>query len=170
MVYTDRTSANDASGVVQDDDGNDAGGFTTGEGGVAAVTNGSDEAITNPGATRNVATRPGGADSIVVTWDPPADTGGMAITAYWVNVSTDGTTFPLEEGFFFEIEDIDPGTGRVVTEFTHTHTDLASGDPRYYRGQCAQRAVQVRSEFRHRDGPCGGAEGPGGRRVRPGRG
>ena len=133
VAYTDRTSANDASGVVQDDDGNDAAGFTTGENNVAAVTNGSDVAITNPGTPRNVATRPGGADSIVVTWDPPADTGGMAITAYWVNVSTDGMTFPLGEGFFFEIEDIDPGTGRVVTEFTHTHTDLASGDPRYYR-------------------------------------
>ena len=133
VTYTDRTSANDPSGVVQDDDGNDAAGFTTGENNVAAVTNGSDVAITNPGTPRNVATRPGGADSIVVTWDPPADTGGMAITAYWVNVSTDGMTFPLGEGFFFEIEDIDPGTGRVVTEFTHTHTDLASGDPRYYR-------------------------------------
>ena len=133
VAYTDRTSRNDASGVVQDDDGNDAAGFTTGENSVAAVTNGSTVAVTAAGKPRNVATRPGGADSIVVSWDPPADTGGAAITAYWVIVSTDGTTFPLGEGFFFEIADTDPNTGRVVTEYTHTHTDLASGDPRYYR-------------------------------------
>ena len=72
--------------MVQDDDGNDAAGFTTGENNVAAVTNGSDRSdYRTAGAPRNVATRPGGADSIVVSWDPPADTGGVAITAYWVD-------------------------------------------------------------------------------------
>ena len=170
VAYTDRTSGDDGSGVVQDDDGNDAADFTTGENSVAAVTNGSDQKITNPGAPRNLATRPGGADSIVVSWDPPADTGGVAITAYWVYVSIDGMTFPLEEGFFFEIEDIDPGTGRVVTEFTHTHTDLASGALRYYRVAALNAPARAGPYSGIVTGRAVEPRGPGERGVRPGGG
>jgi hypothetical protein len=39
---------------------------------------------TTPGAPRNVRARPG---SIIVTWDPPTDTGGAAITSYEITVS-----------------------------------------------------------------------------------
>ena len=137
VAYTDRTSGDDAGGVVQDDAGNDAASFATGAGGVAAVVNGSTVAVGNPGAPRNLAARPAGADSIRVTWDPPADTGGRAITFYWLQASTDGTTF----ADLAEIDATDPNTGRVATEYTHT--GLQIGDARHYRVRAHNDALAL---------------------------
>ena len=125
VVYTDRTASDDAAGVVQDDDGNDAAAFTLGPGQTVTVTNGSTEPATAPGVPRNLKAESGGDDRIVLTWDAPDDTGGRAIAGYRVEVSTDGNP-PWTE---LAANHDTMNNGR----FEYTHTGLGTGDVRHYR-------------------------------------
>ena len=84
VAYTDLTDGDDATGVIQDDDGNDA--ATPFE--EFAVANDSIQARTAPGKPENLAAEPG-EDRIVLTWGPPADHGGSAIAGYLVERSAD---------------------------------------------------------------------------------
>ena len=124
VVYTDATSSDDEAGVVQDDDGNDAAGFTLGPSETVSVTNDSSQAVGPPGVPRNLEAVSGGEDRIVVSWDAPADSGGRAITGYRVEVSSDDTAFT---------ELVDDHATRVGGRFTFTHTGLSVGAVRWYR-------------------------------------
>ena len=125
VVYTDRTASDDAAGVVQDDDGNDAAAFTLGPGQTVTVTNGSTEPATAPGKPQNVEAESGGDDRIVLTWDAPADTGGRAIAGYRVEVSTDGN--PPWTELAASHDTMNNG------KFEYIHTGLDTGDVRHYR-------------------------------------
>ena len=125
VVYTDRTASDDAAGVVQDDDGNDAAAFTLGPDQTVTVTNGSTEPATAPGKPQNVEAESGGDDRIVLTWDAPADTGGRTIAGYRVEVSTDGN--PPWAELAASHDTMNNG------KFEYTHTGLGTGDVRHYR-------------------------------------
>ena len=127
VAYADRTANDDARGVVQDDDGNDAAAFTLGSGETVTVTNGSTRAVTAPGAPAGLAAVSGGDDRIELTWTKPADTGGRAITSYTIFVSTDGgTSFDILHGSHNTMVG-----GEIVTRYEHT--GLGVGDVRHYR-------------------------------------
>ena len=101
-------------------------GNETGPGAVATVDATPRAAITAPSAPRNLAASPGNA-LVTITWEPPADDGGSALTGYqmrgglqtsWVTLQATETgpaTFPnLENGreYTFEVRavnDIGPG-------------------------------------------------------------
>ncbi len=125
VTYTDPTSGDDAT-ALQDHDGNDAKSFTTGQDGVPAVTNDSNQAPVAPGKTLMPAAEAGGEDWIAVTWKPPAYNGGAAITGYRIEVSTDGSTFaPLVPNHEVIVD------GKILTAYRHT--GLSAGDTRHYR-------------------------------------
>ena len=125
VTYTDPTSGDDAK-AIQDEHGNDAKSFTTGEGDVPAVTNDSNQAPVAPGKTLMPAAEAGGEDRIVLTWEPPAYNGGTAITGYLIEVSTDGSNFaPLVPNHNVTVD------GKIVTRYEHT--GLMAGDQRHYR-------------------------------------
>ena len=82
-------AAGDDTAAIQDDDGNDAASFTTGAGEVPAVTNGSAVPPTVPGQPKKPVATAQGPNLIVVRWEAPADRGGLEITGYIVEISTD---------------------------------------------------------------------------------
>ena len=126
VAYTDRTSANDVSGVVQDDDGNDAADFRLEPSGSVSVTNGSTVAVTAPGKPAGVGARGAGGDGIALTWEPPGDTGGRAITSYRIEVSTDGMSFTELVARHDTMSN-----DRIVTRYVHTGLEV--NDERHYR-------------------------------------
>ena len=92
VTYTDPTDDGDATGVIQDDDGNDAKTFED-----FAVANGSTVVPTVPGRPTGLGAEARGPDRIRLSWDTPADTGGRAVTGYRIDVSTDGVHFATLE-------------------------------------------------------------------------
>ena len=127
VAYSDRTANDDAAGVVQDDDGNDAEGFTLGPDGTVSVTNGSMQAVSAPGTPESLQAASGGNDRIVVTWDAPADTGGRAITGYRIEASSQGAGGPFT--VLVESHNAKNAAGR----FEYVHRDLMASDQRWYR-------------------------------------
>ena len=126
LAYTDpNADDDDPRGVVQDDSGNDAADFTTGESGVGAVVNNSTEAVTEPDAPTGLVAEGAGSDRIVLRWDAPADTGGQVITGYRVEVSTDGNDSWTELASYHNTMN----DGR----FEYIHTGLSLGEVRHYR-------------------------------------
>ena len=125
VVYTDRSAMNDTAGVIQDDDGNDAEGFTAGPEESVTITNGSTQAVGAPAAPTGLEAVSGGESSIVVKWDAPADTGGGEIASYRLEVSDDGGS-PFTELAATH-------TAKVEGRFQYTHTGLDAGDERHYR-------------------------------------
>ena len=169
VVYTDATAGNDAGGVVQDDDGNDAAGFTLGPGRTVEVTNNSSQAVTAPGAPGNVGTESGG-DRITVSWDAPADTGGRAVTGYRIEVCPSSCD---QEANWQELVADQSAT-------TYAHTGLSVGDVRHYRVSArnapgadglgpASASVRGITLAPGRAGRAEGAGGDGGGRRRGGR-
>ena len=120
--YTDPTAGDDSK-AVQDDPGNDAATFED-----FAVTNGSTVAPTVPGMLTGLTATGTDYDEISLTWEPPADTGGQAITGYAIEVSTAGATGPFAVlvANHNAIEN-----GEIVTAYEHT--GLSAGATRHYR-------------------------------------
>ena len=90
VTYTDLTDGDDATGVIQDDDGNDAEPFTLPRTlpREILVTNGATRPVSEPDAPESLMAE-SGQDRILLTWDPPADYGGSPITGYLVERSAD---------------------------------------------------------------------------------
>ena len=126
VAYADPNAGDDTGGVVQDDDGNDAAAFTTGESGVAAVDNNSGETVTAPGAPRALAAEGTGGDRIRLRWDAPVDTGGQAIAGYLVEASESGAGGPWAEL-------VDNHNTMNDGRFEYVHMNLDPGDVRHYR-------------------------------------
>ena len=82
VAYADPTAGDDAN-AIQDAVGNDTASFTTGSGGVPAVTNNSTVTATAPAAPAapTVAAVFGSSTRLAVSWSAPADN-GSAITSY----------------------------------------------------------------------------------------
>ena len=114
--YRDPTPDDDQA-ALQDDALNDVASFTD-----RPVTNQSTVAPTAPGAPRNLQARARGATQIDLAWEPPDDSGGLAIEGYKIEVSTDG-------GATLTVLETD--TGNPATEYAHPR--LMNGDMRYYR-------------------------------------
>ena len=121
VTYTDPTIADDAN-AIQDIAGNDAATFTTGSGGVPAVTNSSTVvAATAPGAPTGLTATARGT-TINLSWTAPASNGGSAISGYKIEVSSDdGMTWT------------DLVADTTSTGTTYPHTGLAAGATRHYR-------------------------------------
>ncbi len=124
VTYTDPNAGDDAN-AIQDVAGNEAATFTTGSGGVTAVTNSSTVvAATAPGApgapTGLSATASG--TTINLSWTAPGNNGGSAITGYKIEVSSDGGV---------TWTDLVANTSSPDT--TYPHTGLAAGATRHYR-------------------------------------
>ena len=126
VAYTDPNAGDDARGVVQDDDGNDAAPFTLGPGLSVTVSNGSAVAAGVPGAPRALAAEGTGGDRIGLRWDAPADTGGQAIAGYLVEVSESGAGGPWTEL-------VDNHNTMNDGRFEYVHMNLEPGDVRHYR-------------------------------------
>ena len=126
VAYTDPNAGDDARGVVQDDDGNDAAPFTLGPGLSVTVSNGSAVAAGVPGAPRKLAAEGTGGDRIGLRWDAPADTGGQAIAGYLVEVSESGAGGPWTEL-------VDNHNTMNDGRFEYVHMNLDPGDVRHYR-------------------------------------
>ena len=127
VAYTDpNADGDDPRGVVQDDSGNDAADFTTGENDIAAVVNNSAEPVTAPDAPAGFEAEGADSDRIRLRWDAPADTGGREITGYFIEVSEDGNPLTWTElaGNHNTMND-----GR----FEYLHTSLSLGAVRHYR-------------------------------------
>ena len=116
VSYRDLTAGDDAA-AIQDLAGNDVPSATD-----VPVTNNSTVAPTAPGAPRNLQARARGATQIDLAWEPPDDSGGLAIEGYKIEVSTDG-------GATLTVLETD--TGNPATEYAHPR--LMNGDMRYYR-------------------------------------
>ena len=127
VAYTDPNAGDDARGVVQDDDGNDAEDFTLGPGLSVTVVNNSAVAVGAPGAPRKLAAKGTGGDRIRLRWDAPVDTGGQAISGYVVEVSTGGAGGP-----FAALPD-DHNEMNSEGRFEYVHMNLEHGDVRHYR-------------------------------------
>ncbi len=122
VTYTAATGGDDAN-AIQDIAGNAAATFTTGSGGVPAVTNFSTVvAATAPGAPTGLTATASGTTTINLSWTAPASNGGSAITGYKIEVSSDdGMTWT----------DLVADTNSPAT--TYPHTGLAAGATRHYR-------------------------------------
>ena len=90
VAYTDVSEDDDATGVIQDGDGNDAEPFTLPRTPPREilVTNGATRPVSEPDAPESLMAE-SGQDRILLTWDPPADYGGSPITGYLVERSAD---------------------------------------------------------------------------------
>ena len=125
VSYADPDTGDDTGGVVQDAAGNDAGDFSLAP---ARVTNGSTQPAVVPGKVRNLRAGPGGAeDVILIDWEPPADTGGAAITDYLVEVCVSDCA-PDATANWAAL----PGD-TVSTATEARHTGLMASDERFYR-------------------------------------
>ena len=121
IVYTDPTSGDDTR-AIQDEAGNDASSFTTGEGDVPAVTNNSTLAPVAPGAPTGLTATASGGTQIDLAWTAPADNGGDAITGYQIEYSDDaGTSWSVLVA------------DTHSTDTMYSDTTLSGGDTRHYR-------------------------------------
>ena len=121
VTYTDPTSSNDAN-ALQDEAGNDAATFTTGEDGVPAVTNNSTVAPVAPGAPTGLTATASGGTQIDLAWTAPADNGGDAITGYQIEYSDDaGTSWSVLVA------------DTQSTDTMYSDTTLSGGETRHYR-------------------------------------
>ena len=135
VSYRDLTEGDDAA-AIQDLAGNDVPSASP----TYLVANGSTVAPTAPGAPRNLQARARGATQIDLAWEPPDDSGGLAIEGYKIEVSTDG-------GATLTVLETD--TGNPATEYAHRR--LMNGDMRYYRVFAINSAGTGRaSNSRHR--------------------
>ena len=116
VTYTDPTTGDDAA-AIQDAAGNDAVSFTTGEDGVAAVTNNSILSASQPPTPTNFAATAGDGQ-VTLAWDAPA--AADPITRYEYAYKTDGPLF----GAWVRIPDSAPGGGH---EDGFTVTGLDNG-------------------------------------------
>ena len=73
-----------------------------------------------PGVPRGLTATPASDTQINLTWQPPTNTGGVAITGYQLQVSEDGTTFT----------DLHRTNG---TTLSYEHTGLMNGTTYYYQ-------------------------------------
>ena len=127
-------------GAIQDVDGNDAAGFTTGAGGVPAVTNNSTVQPAAPGKVPNVAAEATGETGIALTWDRP-DNGGRVIASYRIEWSADGNA-PWTELVAAHTE---MRAGEI--ERRYEHTGLDPDTTRHYRVR-AKNAIERRRRGR----------------------
>ena len=128
VTYMDLNSrSDDATGVIQDDDGNDAASFTTGADGVPAVDNGSTVQPAAPGKVPNVAAEHTGETGIALTWGTPGDNGGRVVTSYRIEWSADGNA-PWTELVAAHTE---MRAGEI--ERRYEHTGLDPDTTRHYR-------------------------------------
>ena len=126
VTYTDPSAADDAA-AIQDEADNDAASFTLGPGQTVTVTNGSTVPPTVPGAPTDLAVQGVGGDRIALTWTKPRDTGGRAISSYFIEVSEDGGT---------EFSELVPDHNTMVggeIALRYLHTGLEATDVRHYR-------------------------------------
>ena len=121
VTYTDPTAGNDED-AIQDEAGNDAASFTTGEDGVPAVTNNSTVAPVAPGAPTGLTATASGGTQIDLAWTAPADNGGRVITGYQIEYSDDGGT-----SWSVLVADTQS------TDTIYSDTTLSGGDTRHYR-------------------------------------
>ena len=126
VTYTDPSAADDAA-AIQDEADNDAASFTLGPGRTVTVTNGSTVAPTVPGAPTDLAVQGVGGDRIALTWAKPRDTGGRAISSYFIEVSEDGGTV-----FSELVPDHNTMVGGEIA-LRYLHTGLEATDVRHYR-------------------------------------
>ena len=121
ISYTDPTTGDDAV-AIQDSLGNETASFTTGSGGVPAVTNNSTQAAVVPGAPTSLSATGDGTTRINLSWNAPADNGGRAISGYKIEWSAAGS---------------DPWTVLEATTdsatTTYSNTGLTAGTTRHYR-------------------------------------
>ena len=126
VTYTDPSAADDAA-AIQDEADNDAASFTLGPGRTVTVTNGSTVPPTVPGAPTDPAVQGVGGDRIALTWAKPRDTGGRAISSYFIEVSEDGGTV-----FSELVADHNTMVGGEIA-LRYLHTGLEATDVRHYR-------------------------------------
>ena len=128
VTYTDPTSGDDAN-AIQDIAGNDVASFTTGSGGVPAVTNLStvSPTATVPGTPTALGASAYGTTTINLSWSAPADNGGSAITGYKIEVSSDGGSnwTDVVDGYYIKTDSI----YRLI----YRHTGVPKGTTRHYR-------------------------------------
>ena len=86
-----------------------------------SATTDSPPAATAPGAPTSLTATADGQTEIDLSWRAPSDDGGAAITAYRIEVSTDGSNW----------SDLEANTGSTSTSYSHT--GLTAGSTRYYR-------------------------------------
>ena len=121
VTYTDPTVGNDVA-AIQDEAGNDAADFTTGEDDVPAVTNNSTVAPVAPGAPTGLTATASGGTQIDLAWTAPADNGGDAITGYQIEYSDDaGTSWSVLVA------------DTQSTDTMYSDTTLSGGETRHYR-------------------------------------
>ena len=78
-------------------------------------------AVTIPGAPGGMSATANGRSQIDLSWTPPSDDGGAAITGYRIEVSPDRSTWTFLEA----------NTGNTATSYSHS--GLAAGITRHYR-------------------------------------
>ena len=78
-------------------------------------------AAKSPGPPSNLTATASGPAGIDLSWNPPANNGGAAITGYRIEVSTDGSAW----------SDLVADTNTTGT--TYSHTGLTAGSTRHYR-------------------------------------
>ena len=121
VTYTDATAGNDEA-AIQDEAGNDAASFTTGEDDVPAVTNNSTVAPVAPGAPTGLTATASGGTQIDLAWTAPAGNGGRVITGYQIEYSDDaGTSWSVLVA------------DTQSTDTLYSDTTLSGGDTRHYR-------------------------------------
>jgi len=93
-----------------------------GDGPASSTVNATTSAVTAPGAPTSLSATAAGTTSITLSWTPPKNTGGAAITGYKIEVSPNGTS---------DWADLEANTGTTVT--TYTHSGLTASTIRHYR-------------------------------------
>ena len=88
---------------------------------VANAATGSPRATTAPGAPTGLSAAANGQTQIDLSWTAPSDDGGVSITGYKIEVSTDGSSW----------SDLVADTGSTAT--TYSHTGLTAASTRHYR-------------------------------------
>ena len=139
ITYTDLTTGNDASNILQDATGNDVATFTTGQGGVPAVTNNSTRFRDTTGPVLTSATVTAAGNRIDLVFDeylavPPDAAAFYTALAGRVGLSVDSATAT----FAINATASDPSTGLLVLTPTSTinnaqvvvvtYTDLTAGN------------------------------------------
>ncbi len=120
VTYTDPSADNDST-AIQDEAGNDAASFTTGQGGNPGVVNNS-TTVTEPFPPTNLTATAAGETAIDLAWEAPARDGGSAVTGYRIERSDDdGSSWT----------DVEEDTDTTAT--TYRDTGLASGATYRYR-------------------------------------
>ena len=130
VTYTDPNEGVDDAIAIQDQSGNDAATFTTGEDGVPDVMNDSTVDPVVPGPpTGLVATPVAGTTEIDLTWTPPEYVGDTPIVGYQVEWSPDG-----RDGTWDVLEDDTESTDATWTDSGRVPDALLGSETtRHYR-------------------------------------